>query len=413
MTTIQPSEETRTLTFVEPPEPEGAVPPNLGVVHENTGSLVDGDPFFFTEAIGDVQVDIGEALALEFRQHRPGQVGSLLRSTHMEDLTTVFVHEGAIDADDFDALKEARINHLRLGVNTTSWKCTEGSLELPDGSDLSSLTSVRRLEIRGVKFSGDHLESLGSRRTLESLELHGATIPPTTFGLFTHLRGLYVNGDATFGSDVAFLDRLPHLEAIGIRFSGLTQADLPEIVGRVQPWLFDIAYNEGIGPDLSALADARQISLLDVSRTGADDTTIGTLPGSTKLSILKMQCTDLTDRGLEALRALPQITHLNIAGTHITDAGLHTIVETLPRLRTLDIRATDTTAEGAKVLSNLKHLWRLGLSDPLLTVDYATHMRYEGSVTELIVGVGMFEMNEEQSAAFEVFECGRFPGAPA
>ncbi|MCL1593648.1 MAG: hypothetical protein M3132_04755, partial [Actinomycetia bacterium] len=115
---------------------------------------------------------------------------------------------------------------------------------------------------------------------------------------------------------------------------------------------------------------------------------------------------------LEALRALPQITHLNVAGTQITDTGLQTIVEALPRLKTLDIRATDVTPEGAKVLSNLKDLRRLGLSDPLLTVDYTTHMRDQGNVTELTMGVRLFEMNDEQTAAFEVIECGRFPGPP-
>lgn len=45
-------------------------------------------------------------------------------------------------------------------------------------------------------------------------------------------------------------------------------------------------------------------------------------------------------------------------------------------------------------------MWRLGLSDPLLTVDFTKHMRDEGSVTELIVGVGLFEMTDEQTEAF-------------
>jgi hypothetical protein len=413
MTATRAFADTRTLRFLDPPRPEGATPPNLGVVYENVGSLVDGDPFFYVEAKGDVTVDAGEALALEFQVHRPGQLRSLLRSTPLKDLRTVFVVEGAMDVGDFDALNEARVRHLRLGVNTTSWRYAEGSLEFPDGSDLSPLTYVRNLEVRGVDFTDDHLLNLGSPRNLESLELHGVTISPATLEHFVHLRGLYVNGDATFGNDLAFLGKLPHLEALGIRFCGLTQGGLPEIVGRVQPWLFDIAYNEGIGPDLSALADARQIVLLDVSGTGVDDTTIGTLAQNRQISILKMQCTDLTDRGLEALRALPQITHLNVAGTRITDTGLRTIVEALPRLTTLDIRATDVTPEGAKVLSDLKHMWRLGLSDPLLTVDYTTHMRNEGKVTELVVGMGMLEMNDEQAAAFDVIECGRFPGAPA
>lgn len=374
------STDTRTLTLLDPPEPEGATPPNLGGVYENLGSLVDGDPFFYVEANGDVTVDIGELLALEFRVHRSGQLRSLLRSTHMEDLTTVFVVEVVTDAGDVDALNEARIRHLWLGANKTSWRCTEGSFEFPDGSDLSPLTSVCNPEVRGVDFTDDHLQNLGSPWSLESLELDGATVSPAALERFIHLRGLDISGAVTFGNDLAFLDRLRHLEAVGIRFSGL--------------------------------ADAKQIVLLDISGTGVDDTTIGTLAQNRKISILKMQCTDLTDRGLEALRALPQITHLNVAGTQITDTGLQTSVQALPWLTPLDIRATDVTPGGAKVLSDLEHIWSLGLSDPLLTVDCTTHVRYERSVTELIVGVGMLETNDEQAAAFEVIECSCFPRAP-
>lgn len=412
MTATHTSPDKTTLTFVDPPEPEGAIPPKLGAVDHHVNMVTNNDPFFFAEAKGDVQVSIDDELALEFSDHRPGQLGSLLASTPMDGLTTVYVNEGVMDTSDFEALHEARISTLRLGVNQTSRRTTEGTLELPRASDLSKMPWLYNLEVRGVDFTGDHLRNLGSGWNLRSLSLDGVTATPAALNLFGYLEELHVNGDETFGHDFVFLDCLTRLDALGIRFSGLTQAGLPEIIRRVHLSMVDIAYNNGIGPDLSALGDNEPMRYLDVSGTGADETTIATLTGNKELSILLMQRTDVNDRGLEALRDLPQITHLNLAGTKITDVGLRTIVEALPELRTLDIRATDVTVEGAKVLSNLEHMWRLGLSDPLLTVDFTKHMRDEGSVTELIVGVGLFEMTDEQTEAFCEIECGYFPGRP-
>ena len=292
MTATHTSPQETTLTFVDPPEPEGAIPPSIGAVYPSTGWVVPNDPFFWAEAKGDVKVDVDDELALEFSDHRPGQLGSLLSSTPMNGLTTVFVNEGVMDASDFEALHDARIADLRLGVNETSRRVTEGTLELPHASDLSEMAWLYNLEVRGIDFTDDHLRNLGSRWNLQSLSLDGTTVSPAALRLFTHLRDLSVSGDETFGTDLAFLDHLSDLEAIGIRFSGLTQSGLSEIVARVKPWMVDIAYNKGIGPDLSALGDNEPMVYLDISGTGADETTIGTLARNKELSVLKMQRTD-------------------------------------------------------------------------------------------------------------------------
>lgn len=106
MTATHASTDTRTLTFLDPPELEGATLPNLGVVYENVGSLIDGDQFFYVEANGDVTVDIGEVLALESRVHRSGQLRSLLGSTDMRyegSVTELIVGAGMLEVDDEQA----------------------------------------------------------------------------------------------------------------------------------------------------------------------------------------------------------------------------------------------------------------------------------------------------------------------
>ena len=359
-------------------EPVGALPPKIGLLFNGD------DPVWWSEGSGTHDFDASDRIVIRFTDHRSGQVAALLPALeHRNAIHRIHIEAGSISTADLAAISDARIRHVRFGIARTGKTLERASIVFEDGNDLSTMKHIVQLESFGVPLTDAHLESLGSPNALQFVNLDGTNLSPNVLARFPHLRHVHVSGDSAFGADLGSLAELPYLETIGIRFGGLSSDQLGVFGDMSQLWMLDLAYNEELVPDLGAVANAKNLSYLDISGTAADNSTILSLPDALPLATLKMQSSRIASKELHRLGSLDLLTHLDVAGTLVSDDGLESIVSALPKLRYLDIRATMVTANGMHHLSRLPQLATLGITADLFTVEVAERLKAETNLAEV------------------------------
>ncbi len=96
---------------------------------------------------------------------------------------------------------------------------------------------------------------------------------------------------------------------------------------------------------------APQITWLNLSETGLQDTDLASLNGMEMLTRLRLSGNPLTDKGLSALAPLKNLESLNLYGTSVTDATLQHLAS-FPQLKKLYLWQTGTTPQGIDQLKN-------------------------------------------------------------
>ncbi len=126
---------------------------------------------------------------------------------------------------------------------------------------------------------------------------------------------------------------------------------------------------------------------LDVSGTSIDMVALATLGDRPGLRHLRAQCCAALSDHLEVLSRMPNLTELNIAGnSRITDVGLERIVTATPKLRHLDVRATNVTRQGLwDLIPKLSDLRELGVSGELLDAEIGEHLKATTQINSLII----------------------------
>jgi hypothetical protein len=400
---ITPQNSPRTLVFPDPPQPAGAEPAVISL-------LLNGDPVFSCPAVGGVPVEATDVLSIKVAEHVPGQIAGLVEAVGPGIFDRVVIESGALSAADLEAIGAARTSELIFGRTRVGGQAPEPiDLTFIDGPNLSALTGLDSLEVHNVAISETNLATFGST-SIRSLTLADTGAPLVTLARFEELTTLVLQGDAA-GHDLSFLQNVPLLEAFSLRWSALTADQLPHLMHCPELLVFDLAYNPHLGPDLSTLPEHPLAWYLDISTTNGDDSTFGSIPSLASLNVLKAQCLNVTDIGLRPLEVCHRLTQLNLAGTPIGDDGLAFIVDALPSLHSLDLRATDITPEGAmELLPRLKEVWRVGLTGELLTPALAERMVAETELKEVTMCPPMDLQNVADAA--DIIGAARWTGVP-
>ncbi len=134
------------------------------------------------------------------------------------------------------------------------------------------------------------------------------------------------------------VDQLTHLSLYGQR--GITDDDIKKLAQAKQLTWIELYGTSVTDEGLEHLAALTQLESLFLGETGISDAGLAKLSPLTQLKCLNIQKNPkITDAGLATLRGMKDLEVINLYGAHVTDTGLQQL-EVLTKLRHLNVTAT-------------------------------------------------------------------------
>jgi hypothetical protein len=201
---------------------------------------------------------------------------------------------------------------------------------------LEGLSGLRVLEVSSTGMSADAVAHLATRLT--KLEVLKAG----------YNEGVY--------SNLRFINSLPALKALDLTSSTFARGAFHAIVAPKLERLFVGDSNNITDSTVEDIAEWKNVSELDISRSAVTPRGLGALAGLPNLEELDMFSTECNDECAVALARLIQLRNLGIGQTAISDAGLQAIGG-LQNLEELDLAFNyNLTDKGYGVLPELPTL---------------------------------------------------------
>lgn len=194
---------------------------------------------------------------------------------------------------------------------------------------IAEIPNIRGLSLYDAQPAPDLLPQIAKIKRLEQLDLGGVELTDDdmrTLAPLNHLRRLIAR-DATITNEGA--DRLA-------RFAELRELRLNT--------------NRLTAPGFRSLAKLSKLEVLSIRK--ADDAAIRYLSGLERLRTLNLAGTKVTGRGI---RNFPLLTHLSLWASQADNVGLAEVAA-LPRLRFLNVSETRITSKALQHLSGLRWL---------------------------------------------------------
>lgn len=239
--------------------------------------------------------------------------------------------------------------------------------------DLAALGSVREIRLENTSITDDGLARFRGPAELEVLWLNGAQI--TDAGL-VHLAGLRkldilsVSGNRGITDEgVRFLSKsLPGLTHLMVSDTSVTDAGLVHVAEFRRLMGFQVSGQGARITDLglARLASLVQLEVLNVRGSGVTDAGLAHLIPLNKLRWLDAADTAITDEGVLHLEKVQSLRWLDLSRTRITDAGLEPISR-ITALQSLSVEGMPLTDAGLKHLHALKSLLRLLIRNTSVT----------------------------------------------
>jgi hypothetical protein len=164
--------------------------------------------------------------------------------------------------------------------------------------------------------------------------------------------------------DLAHIGNLPHLQTLNAHSNQVTSDGLKHLAGLKKLGRLSIRCPEVTDAGLEHLRPLQNLQSLDLGRSSITGPGLETLKHLPHLRTLTLSGTKVTDSGLKHIRDLHNLVVLQLCYTvanseagrivksdavDISDAGLAHLAD-LMKLRSLDVRGTRVTAEGAERL---------------------------------------------------------------
>lgn len=211
-----------------------------------------------------------------------------------------------------------------------------------------------------------------------------------------HLRHLWIAGNSEVGDDaMPAVAALPELQAIGLRFTGVTDAGL-ESLSKSNSIQAVYALNTRITDaglaDLTHLPDLRVLSVY-ADFSAKDRKSRGNDPNPS-----------ITDTGLAHLANCPNLEKLDVSGSELTDAGLERLVADCPHLRELTIDNAPLTTKGLRCLGSLSQLEQLRCYGTAIDDSVVEQFGSLHKLREIIGNVSISNAGAESLAALPSLE---------
>lgn len=118
--------------------------------------------------------------------------------------------------------------------------------------------------------------------------------------------------------------------------------------------------------ELSRILESPTLRLLDVSGSLVTDKGVKQLGTQNQLESLGLSGTQITDASVQQLASLKRLKFLDLSSTRVTGGGIQTLGG-LKQLRTLRLESTRTSDECLALIATLPNLWQLDLKDTRVT----------------------------------------------
>ncbi len=193
--------------------------------------------------------------------------------------------------------------------------------------NLTGLTQIERLEIRGALELGKATEVIGSLTTLRYLLLSGMHLTDKEFKP---------------------LRKLSNLNSLGLFWTPMTDASLDDFEQLTS--LSSLMIGETSIP-MAKLAQLKNIKILErLGFHGISDADLVQFKNMPRLTHLEIYESGMTGRGLASLKTMPILSHLTLHDGYVSDADLDQVIP-IKQLTEIDIKNTNITAAGAKKLA--------------------------------------------------------------
>jgi len=232
-----------------------------------------------------------------------------------------------------------------------------GALPNADVSQLGRLDRLRLLSIPWL--DNPDLTFIAELTDLEYLELSGrvAYSERTQLSHLTKLETLILRGVEVDGSWLASLSGLTHLKSLDLYATSLSDEDLTHLGNLNQLEFLNLKHTHVSDDSLASLSGLQSLKHLFFDEGPAiyhpkrniTDVGLKHIARLTHLESLGLKNTGISDAGLEFLTDCRQIEYLDLGDTGITDAGLQRL-SGLRRLKMIDVDGTQVTPAGIHLL---------------------------------------------------------------
>jgi hypothetical protein len=252
---------------------------------------------------------------------------------------------------------------------------------------LARLPALRELRMAELPITAATIQAVAARTDLEEVDLAGTPVDDASAAALlaapamriVRLDGtpisdaalagapgpalveLYVSFTAVGDPGLAFVDRAPHLTALGLGHTRIGDAAIERIAGLAGLHTLVLS-SVGASPEaFEKLGSLRALERLYLDQTHAGDAALAALaPAHATLRVLHLGGSDVSDAGLPALRAFTELDELTIG-----DSRMHAGIADLsawPRLRTLSLVGLDLDDKAVPLLAARPSLAVLDLS---------------------------------------------------
>lgn len=221
-------------------------------------------------------------------------------------------------------------------------------------------------------FKPEAIKQLDGLEHLESVSLNNMELDEDVFQHLTasprlaEIRLQYGRFSATAARS---LPSLPHLRALHLYRTETEPEAMLHVakIERLNSLILAGAFSDAHIEMLGRLPEVLTLSIESGSLTDAGMQIIGQYP---QLDFLALRgCLRLTDESMRFLGSCGTLTRLNLKGARISDRGIEHL-DSLPRLSSLSLQLTETTATCVTSLRQHKTLTELGLRGPNIDHDF-------------------------------------------
>ena len=252
---------------------------------------------------------------------------------------------------------------------------------------IARLPALRELRMAGLPITAATTQAVAARADLEEVDLADTPVDDASAAALLgapHMRVVRLDGtpvtDAALAGapgpalvevylsftavgdpGVAFLDRAPHLTALGLGHTRIGDAAI-ERIARLGELRTLVLSKVSVSPEaLERLGGLHALERLYLDQTHAGDPVLAALaPARATLRVLHLEGSDVSDAGLPALRAFIELDELTVGDTRM-HAGIADL-SAWPRLRTLSLIGLDLDDKAVPSLAARGSLVVLDLS---------------------------------------------------
>jgi hypothetical protein len=248
--------------------------------------------------------------------------------------------------------------------------------EVPDAGDkefamLAKMPSLSVLSLTGTKATGQAIKSLAASKSLESLDISGASglTDDDLKPLSGHARLRVLNLSEIPLTDaiadvIVSLPKLEELSLVGTKITGATIQRLADENPNIKS--LSIGSDQITDDVIPLIAMFSNLEFLQIKQSAITGESLAALSHLPKLKMVRLtNCANVTNDGILQLANVPALYHLDVSGTQFTAVGLNQ--KGFASLNMLEANGTGVTDDAISQFKGLPVLYSVTLLGTAVT----------------------------------------------